>query len=499
MPDRDTTPLDAADPEAGGHVIDLDRDEAVGNASAGDGSLQQPRRRHPSDLVRVVLALLVLVVASLPVRPDGIGRVEEGAFDLVNGLPDWLFWVLWAPMQLGSLMAVPIVAVPALLMKRRRLAIDATITGFAAWTLAKVVKDAFGRPRPGGLLETVAFKGGEPTGFGYVSGHTAVAFALATAAVLHLPRRWRPWAYALATLVGLSRIFVGAHLPLDVVGGAALGWAIGAAYRWAVGAPTGRPSIDLLRDRLGLLGLQVADVRPLPSAKAHTSAPYRLRTTDEDGFEEDWFVKVLSDRPMDRDRLHRAWLWVSRQQPEQRFPNPVLQATHEAAMALAAREAGVRTPRVRLAERFGGGSGVLVTRWVAGTLLTDVADLPDATIDDAFRQLADLHGAGHAHGSIGPDNLLLDGEHLTFLDFGDGHLAATDEQQRRDVVDLLVVLAERHDGVAVVRHASQWIGAERVADVLAEEHADERLDRLWSRIAAMHPTARPVDLEDVRG
>jgi hypothetical protein len=58
-------------------------------------------------------------------------------------------------------------------------------------------------------------------GLGYVSGHSAVAFALATVASPFLGRRARRVAWTLAGLVCVARIYVGSHLPLDVVGGAA--------------------------------------------------------------------------------------------------------------------------------------------------------------------------------------------------------------------------------------------------------------------------------------
>jgi len=79
------------------------------------------------------------------------------------------------------------------------------------------------------LLAGVRTRGHEPTGLGYLSGHAAVSVALATAAWPHLGTAGRRAALGLVAVVGLSRMYVGAHLPLDVAGGAALGLLVDAA------------------------------------------------------------------------------------------------------------------------------------------------------------------------------------------------------------------------------------------------------------------------------
>ncbi|HEX9766105.1 MAG TPA: phosphatase PAP2 family protein, partial [Nitriliruptorales bacterium] len=165
--------------------------------------MRRARVRHASDVVRVVVGAVVLALASLPIRPDRVGRSETGAFDLVNGLTDLIYGPVWVVMQLGALAAVPVLVIAALLLRRRRLALDLGVVGAASWLVARFLKDAFGRPRPGGLLEIVAVRGSEAQGMGFVSGHTAVAVGLATAAAPHLPRRYRWILWAAALAVGL--------------------------------------------------------------------------------------------------------------------------------------------------------------------------------------------------------------------------------------------------------------------------------------------------------
>ncbi|WP_066704415.1 phosphatase PAP2 family protein [Curvibacter delicatus] len=57
----------------------------------------------------------------------------------------------------------------------------------------------------------------------FPSGHAANAFMLATLLTALLrPRRWLLW-FGLATLVALSRVYLGLHYPGDVLAGAVLG------------------------------------------------------------------------------------------------------------------------------------------------------------------------------------------------------------------------------------------------------------------------------------
>ena len=79
------------------------------------------------------------------------------------------------------------------------------------------------RPRPAALLPRTRIRGREATGLGYLSGHAGVALILAITAWPELPRSIRIASIVLVPGVGAARVYVGAHLPLDVAGGFALG------------------------------------------------------------------------------------------------------------------------------------------------------------------------------------------------------------------------------------------------------------------------------------
>ena len=179
--------------------------------------------------VRLGVGLVTLVATAGAVHRDRVGACEARTFRAVNGLPDALYPPAWVVMQMGAFGAVPAAATAAWRAGDGELAARLLLGGTSAWAAAKLVKKVVRRPRPDALLPGIRGRGRDATGLGYLSGHAAVAVALGAAALPRLGPAARALTLTAMPVVGLTRLYVGAHLPLDIAGGAALGLAADAA------------------------------------------------------------------------------------------------------------------------------------------------------------------------------------------------------------------------------------------------------------------------------
>jgi glycosyltransferase 2 family protein len=187
--------------------------------------------RHAGDNVRLIVGPAALCVMAAVVRSGVVGQFEATVFRGINRLPRQLGGPVWLVMQGGSLASAFVTSGGAYLAGRRSSARDLLVSGVSAWLSAKLVKPLLGRGRPAVLLADVIVRHSPATGLGFPSGHSAVAAALATTAAPWLPRRYRYLARAAAGLVATARVYEGAHLPLDVLGGAVLGSVLASAVR----------------------------------------------------------------------------------------------------------------------------------------------------------------------------------------------------------------------------------------------------------------------------
>jgi uncharacterized membrane protein YbhN (UPF0104 family)/membrane-associated phospholipid phosphatase len=395
--------------------------------------------RRPADLLRVAVGLLTLVIAGW-VAGDRPGGVELALFHAVNDLPAALYRPFDVVMQAGSLAAVPVAAGVALLAARPRLGRDLAVAGGLAWYLATIAKAVDGRLRPEQLISDVLVHGTPAVGTGFPSGHAAVAAALATVAGPYLPVRLRHLAWSVFALVAIARVYVGAHLPLDVVGGAALGWAVGAATLLVMGVPGGRPGAKVVRRALALVGIRPAALQALPG-DARASAPYFALDRDRR-----LFVKAVGRNQRDADAVYRLWRFLTLRQAgdEPPYASVKQQVEHEAYLSLLAARAGVRTPSLVTTTPVTESTVLLVQQHIDAQPANAVppARLTESTLADMWQQVVALRQARIAHRDLRLANVLVDGQDRPWLvDFGFAEAGAADRQLDADLAQLLASLA----------------------------------------------------------
>ena len=197
-------------------------------------------KRYISDAWVAAIALALAAAASV-FRASTLTEPERDVFESINHLSNVISGPVQAVMLFGVFAAIPVTAIVAMVFRRFRLAAVLLASGCLAYALAKVAKPIVDAGRPLAVLPNpdVIVRGAVALGLGYPSGHSAVSAALALAALPYLNGRYRWLILLIPLVVGFARIYVGAHLPLDVVGG----WAIGVGSAFIVHLIAGRPPL----------------------------------------------------------------------------------------------------------------------------------------------------------------------------------------------------------------------------------------------------------------
>ena len=129
-----------------------------------------------------------------------------------------------------GLLWIGIALVLALVWRRRGVLVLTVIAVAAADLAARGLKQLVDVERPSSRYAEPKPLVAAPHDHTFPSGHAATSFAAATILAAARPR-WGPLWFLLALAVGFSRVYVGVHYPLDIVGGAVLGIATAIALR----------------------------------------------------------------------------------------------------------------------------------------------------------------------------------------------------------------------------------------------------------------------------
>ncbi|MBI1294467.1 phosphatase PAP2 family protein [bacterium] len=160
-------------------------------------------------------------------------RIDAWAFLFLNlrgHRPLWLDRFMWGFTQLGNSLTTLVLALIVFLSGTRLLSYALILGTLTLWLVVELIKFLVHRRRPFLRLTQTRVIGPREGGRSFPSGHTSQIFFVVTllansiqpgiATVVAL--------YAIAVVVGFTRMYVGVHYPRDVLAGMVLGstWGI---------------------------------------------------------------------------------------------------------------------------------------------------------------------------------------------------------------------------------------------------------------------------------
>jgi len=466
-----------------------------------EGDVGYQRLRLPSDLLRLVVALLVggvgfLLASVLDNISVGITIEVIGAFD---GLPAAMVVTVILAVQLTAWI-LPVVVVVVLLawQRYRRLALVVLAVATAVAVAFGIQSELTARFAPpdlavdppawvcGNLDEGV--RADDPDAVGDIvtdpgetlgsvfgshacvpgDGFPSMVYIAGLAAGLStltpwLNRRWRRAGWIILLVFLVVRLIDGLLVPVDAMLIVAIGYAIGAGTLLVFGSPDRSPRGSDVAAALHAHGFAVSSVAP---AAAAAGGPRVFTVRESDG--RMVFVKVRSPEERAAEILFRLYRMVRLKGfgDERPFASLRREVEHEAAMSMTASAAGVRTPQMlRVADVTASSMLIAFDEIDAATLAeVDAESISDDVLRSTWHQIKLLHAARIAHRHLSPANVMVTSEGDPWLiDFGFAETSARDADLNGDVAQLTATLALIVGPKRAVQTAVAQLGSDAVA------------------------------------
>lgn len=421
-----------------------------------------PRRlRRPLDLARLVLAIVVTatIVLAAWFATSTTAGLDEDLDAGASLLPSLVILALNIVGGIGTL-GLPIAAAVDLIVRRRmRQLFDALVALLVAVVVLTVVSTVVGQLDLPRLLTALAGS----TSAASTSTAPILGGLVAFVTVARLMGR-RPWNVLTVLVIGSLVIVTLLNANIAVAGVAisvTIGWGVGLTIRYLAGTPTTRPTGLQVADALTRGGYPVTVLR----ARESTDRGRRYLATTRSG---DEIVVTVLDRDLEGAGLANA-IWTGLRLVDDSTAgafNMRRALDHAALLAYAASAAGAPVPRPLLASQINQDSCVIAYENLPGTRFSEVAELTDEDLEQAWRAMRTLHEHQITHRSLVAEHLLKDESAVWLIGGERGSVAASDIAQRTDVAELLCTLAMLTDVERAVRTGRTVLGVAGLARAL---------------------------------
>jgi uncharacterized protein (TIRG00374 family) len=397
-----------------------------------------PRRlRRPLDLARFVLALVIsaAIVLGAWFATSTAAGLDSDISSGASLLPSIVVLALNIIGGIGTLGLPIAVAVTLTLRRRLRQLFDAFVALLIAVIILTLASYALANADLPRLLAALAGS----TSPDSVATAPILGGLVAFVTVARLMSR-RPWNGLTVLVIGSLVVvtLLSAGIALAGVGiSVSIGWAVGLMTRYVAGTPTTRPSGLEVADALARGGFPLT----LLQARESTARGRRYMATTRAGGR--LLVTVL-DRDLEGAGLANA-IWTSLRLRDDSTAGAFdmrRSLDHAALVAYAAQAAGVPEPRLLLTAEVGPDSVLLAYELVEGTRFTNLDEITDNDLVQAWRAMRTLHENQMTHRSLSAEHLLRAEDGSVWLIGGEtGSIAAGDVAQRIDTAELLTTLA----------------------------------------------------------
>jgi uncharacterized protein (TIRG00374 family) len=399
---------------------------------------KQPR--DPRYIFILIVGALIFVLTMVQALNAGwFDSIERPIFQDINNLPHFLQGIMVLLTQFGSFGSFIIWVPVAWYLVNRRAAVTLVASGVLAWFVAKLAKLIVHRGRPQDMLDSVhLFSSEHFSGYGFPSGHATFSAACATVLYYQVSARYKKYILLVVFLVGVSRMYLGAHFPLDVLGGWALGAMVGAGVMLAAGSSRKTIAVPRIKRALTRQGYEMNHVH-FANVDARGSRPLFLEDTNG----KEYFGKIFGLEEHAADWLFKLYRFFRYKnlQAEEPYLSGRRNVEIESFFTLWARKSGVRVPNVVDLLRIGN-HWLLLQEKLDATSLSDMKRVTNSTLEDAWRQVRKLHDGNLAHRDLRAANLMVDKQgKVWIIDFGFAESAPQPRRKRMDIAELLMSMA----------------------------------------------------------